>query len=154
LLALVSDNTDQSVQQNRHRSAVRYAIRHLTAELLRVAAGAGNEERFFAWFNNFAAACNQSEAAGFDVEPGAIRDALDPMTAKREHRPWIDYQKLPLSEQQIDRAQQEVLRHALRMFAAQMDDKLTQESTAQGKMHDAETRLRELVAARYAEALG
>lgn len=132
---LVSQQSQHDLDVARAKDAVLWAVRRVAAQMLRISSGSGDELKFV---NELIAltqvmnACLQLTGETFGDD--WIKHALDAEAVSRECRPWFDPKTLCEHEQAVWRAENDIVKYALRSYAAALLDQKSIENANHSKM--------------------
>lgn len=139
-MKIVSSQTDKDIQRAAQKRRASIALVQLAANALRVIAGAGDPAGLVqqaALLAQSAGGCDDDAFSGAD-----IAEMLDPELARLASRPWLDgktrlsglYDEL---EREVDLADAEIVRSALRLTAARLAGNHSHESQMAARFSDA-----------------
>lgn len=136
-MKVVSDNKDFEQQQCRRR--VEYAVRELTANLLRVARGAGKPHEVPAQALRLLEVCREFRELGYDAS-AAFREMLD--TGPDFDAPDLQH------------ATHTIIRGVLQITASRLLDQLTQQRNGETEFYNGISELERARAAEHARRMG
>lgn len=135
VVRLVSQQTQHDLDVARAKEAVLWAVRRVAAQMLRLASGSGDELKFANELIAMTQVMNAClELTGETFGDGWIKHALDAGAVSRECRPWFDPSSLSEHEQTIFRLENDIVKYALRSYAAALLDQKSIENANHHRM--------------------
>jgi hypothetical protein len=130
-MKVISENPDAEIAKNRAREGLRWPIRQLTANLLRIVRGAGSPDAFADHLGDVVVAFRAYEVA-FGHRPGG--DEVQQAMAAEETGDWDGYRA----------AKESLIRGALRLVAGRLLGQDLQAQHGENEMMDGVSRLEEI----------
>ncbi|RID91518.1 hypothetical protein D2N39_12505 [Gemmobacter lutimaris] len=135
MMQVVSENSEAEIKRHAAEVEIKMAWRRLTANVLRIAAGAGKPHLILDQIADYAKATRDYEAATgspFHAE-GHLAHYANADVALLEYRDWVD----PLSMETDEHyAERKIIDGAMRVHAGYLLDQLTQVSSAEKLMSE------------------
>lgn len=128
-MKVVAQNSAKEIAEHHAKERIKSCWRVLTANILRIAAGAGKPYLILSQMADYAQATHDYEAAtGFPFSPeNHLAHFANADVALREHRDWIKPEHL---EDEEHYAERQIIDGAMRTHAAMLLDQQTQVSIA------------------------
>ncbi len=150
-MKIVSEQSEAELARQRAIGSLTYILRALTANLMRIARGAGRPERLTEQLAGSIAALDAYRAAvGYGIEPELVRTILDPDEAFAAARPWIaadkEAQERWAQDGTLDEeaAERDIRRAALQITASMLLNQMTQQRRGESDLAAAMRELRDI----------
>ncbi|OJY32730.1 MAG: hypothetical protein BGP11_01805 [Rhodobacterales bacterium 65-51] len=135
MMQVVSESSEADIKRHGAEVEIKMAWRRLTANVLRIAAGAGKPNLVLDQMADYAKATRDYEAATgspFRAEDHLARYA-NADVALLEYRDWVDPSSMQTSDHYAER---KIINGAMRVHAGYLLDQLTQVSTGESMMSE------------------
>ena len=143
-MRVVSERSEAEIRTHEAEAKVRYALRRLAANIMRVSRGAGSS----AELGTQMVACitamdDYRDAAGHGVPSWDLNEMLDPDKAQAEYRPWARSDEVSMARWEAEGtldcedADRDVRRACLQIAASMLVNQLTQKSQGETDLFEA-----------------
>jgi hypothetical protein len=150
-MRLVSSKSDEEFRRKQARDNLDWPLRDLTANLMRIARGAGRPNLLSRQLDACLDALRTYLKEHGSLPPAhTIQDILDPDAAYRGHRPWIAEERGSEIESDHELALREIRRGALQSVASMLLGQQPQFSSGENAIHEGIRRWDEVRAKRRA----